>query len=215
MTLDFLVEEPSMEAFLRATLKTMDVVVPCDIHLFQGKQDMLRKLPNRLRSYRRWIRAGYYVIILLGCDHDDCHKLKRRIEKLALSAGLATKAQPRSDGQFEVVTRIAIEELEAWYLGDIPALRKAFPRLPEGLARRAAFRTPDAIKGGTWERLERLLQDAEYYPGGFAKADLARRVAPHMALDRNRSRSLRVFWSAVSDLVQSSAAAKPASQGNS
>ena len=175
-----------METFLRATLGTMDAVAHYDIHVFQGKQDMLRKLPNRLRGYRHWIPAGYYVIILLDCDRDDCRKLKGRIEKLALAAGLATKTQPRLDGQFEVVTRIAIEELEAWYFGDIPALRKAFPRLPGGLARRAAFRAPDAIEGGTWERLEHLLQRAGYYPGGLAKTDLAQRVAPHMALGRNR-----------------------------
>ena len=50
--LEFLVEEPSMEAFLRALLPRL---LPRDrsfeVHPFQGKSDLLDKLQARLRGY--------------------------------------------------------------------------------------------------------------------------------------------------------------------
>lgn len=58
--LKFLVEEPSMEAFLRALLPRL--WPPPDrtfeIHLFQGKLDLLAKLEDRLKAYATWY--GYF-----------------------------------------------------------------------------------------------------------------------------------------------------------
>ncbi len=52
--LELLVEEPSMEAFLRELLPRM-LSVECTfkIHPFQGKPDLLDKLQNRLRAYAK------------------------------------------------------------------------------------------------------------------------------------------------------------------
>ena len=54
--LEFLVEELSMEAFLRGLLPR---ILPQDrsfaIHPFQGKQDLLGKLEPRLRAYASWL----------------------------------------------------------------------------------------------------------------------------------------------------------------
>jgi hypothetical protein len=60
---------------------------------------------------------------------------------------------------------LAIEELEAWFFGDMDAVRALYPRVPETLEQRAGFRDPDAIRGGTWEALERILQRAGYFAG--------------------------------------------------
>jgi len=40
-----------------------------------------------------------------------------------------------------------MEELEAWFLGDVDALRKAYPGIPRSLHRKARYRDPDGIKG--------------------------------------------------------------------
>lgn len=54
--LELLVEEPSMEAFLRGLLPRL---LPRDrrfeIHAFQGKDDLLRNLATRLRGYAHWL----------------------------------------------------------------------------------------------------------------------------------------------------------------
>jgi len=59
-----------------------------------------------------------------------------------------------------VVNRIAIEELEAWYFGDVEAICDAYPGVPRTLAQRNGMREPDEIRGGTWEALERVVQRA-------------------------------------------------------
>jgi len=93
-----------------------------------------------------------------------------------------------------------VEELEAWFFGDVMALRKAYPRLPD-ISKKAAFRNPDRIRGGTWETLERLLQKAGYYKGGLPKIELAKTITPHMEPASNTSKSFQTFRQALLELV--------------
>jgi hypothetical protein len=101
-----------------------------------------------------------------------------------------------------VVSRLAIEELEAWFFGDAEAIVGAYPKMPPKLASKRRYRNPDAITGGTWEALERELQKAGYYRGGLPKVEVARMVSQHMDPQRNRSRSFQVFREGVRALVR-------------
>ena len=150
-------------------------------------------LPDRLRGYKRWLPEGWRVFVLIDEDRKDCHELKARLEQAARNAGLATKSSPGFDGKFRVVNRLAIEELEAWFFGDVPALLRAYPRLPANLDRKAKYRDPDAIAGGTSEALERVLQRAGYYAGGMPKIQVAQETSRHMSAERNTSHSFQVF----------------------
>ncbi|MCA0435284.1 MAG: DUF4276 family protein [Austwickia sp.] len=91
--------------------------------------------------------------------------------------------------------------LEAWFFGDIAAVRQVYPRVPDSLGSRAAYRDPDAIAGGTWESLEVVLQQAGYMRGGLRKVALAESVAPHMDLANNTSRSFQVTIAGIRRLV--------------
>ena len=102
---------------------------------------------------------------------------------------------------YQVVNRIVIEELEAWFFGDWQAVQAAYPRVAGTIPRKAAFRDPDAIAGGTWEAIERILKRAGYFKGGLRKLELAREVAQHMEPARNSSHSFRVFENAVADAM--------------
>ena len=93
-----------------------------------------------------------------------------------------------------------MEELEAWFFGDVEALVAAYPRVPRTLERWKDYRDPDAIRGGTWEALGRVLQRAGYFPGGLAKKAAARTIATHMNPERNRSRSFRLFLDTLREL---------------
>jgi len=81
-------------------------------------------------------------------------------------------------------------------LGDIAAIKAAYTRF-KGLTgnNKKNLADPDAIKGGTWEALERQLQAAGYYKVRMPKVEAARNIAQHMSLnpDDNRSRSFRHF----------------------
>jgi len=96
---------------------------------------------------------------------------------------------------------VAIEELEAWFFGDVIALGEAFPRISEDLDKKARYRDPDAIAGGTWEALERVMQRAGYFQGGLAKIEAAREISQRMEPHRNRSTSFCRFRDGLLEMV--------------
>ncbi len=204
MHIEFLVEEESAKVVLEALIPHILPNVSFRVHPFRGKQDLLNQLEARLRGYAAWIRGapGYRMalVVLVDNDQEDCYALKRKLEEAAQRCGLATKSHPDARGCFVVVNRIAIEELEAWFFGDVSALRQAYPRIPSTLAQRRRYRNPDAIRGGTWEALDRLLRRYRYRVGG--KLEVARKVAPHLDPSRNRSRSFQAFRAGLTSLLQ-------------
>ena len=92
---------------------------------------------------------------------------------------------------------IAIEEFEAWYLGDVSALKKAYPKTKDAVL--DSYQN-DSICG-TWEKLADAI-----YPGGShalnkkgwqaigsEKSIWAQKIAPHMSIDTNNSPSFCYF----------------------
>jgi hypothetical protein len=193
MLLEFYVEELSAEAALiNLVPRILDGIdFEFDIHSYNGKHALLKKLPDRLRTYRHWPDVEWCAIVLVDRDDSDCNELKQQLENISEEAGLKTLTKSKNQKQFQVMNRIAIEELEAWFFGDNEAMRKAYPRVPEHLNKKAGFRDPDAIKGGTWERLEEVLKS--YHPGGLEKIRAAEEISRHMQPECNTSRSFQVF----------------------
>ena len=198
---ELLLEELSAEAALRILLPRMlPPQISFKIHPFQGKLDLLSKLPQRLGAYSKWLPGDWRVVVLLDEDREDCAPLKRQLEDFALGAGLTTKSSPGADGSFAVLNRVAVEELEAWFFGDVQAIASAYPGVPLTLGTRSGFRDPDAIRGGTWEALQRVLQKAGHHMGGLRKVEAAETIAAHMEPRRNRSHSFQCFASGLADI---------------
>lgn len=194
--LEFLVEEPSMEAFLRSVVPKVVPTTTFDVHTYRGKADLLKKLPSRLLGYAAWLPEAWRVIVVVDRDDDDCGALKARLERCARDAGLLSLSVAR-EGRWRFASRIAIEELEAWFFGDGDAVRAVFRGVSESVPRQARYRDPDAIRGGTWEALERVLDGSGHGRGTVQKVNLARAVAEHFDPDRCRSASFRVFRDAL------------------
>lgn len=202
MRVEFLVEEPSIEAALENLLpKMLSPDVEIAIHNFHDKRNLLAKLPARLKGYSKWLPSDWRIVVLIDEDRQDCEKLKSQLERAASKSKLITKSAALNHGRFQVLNRIVIEELEAWFFGDVEALVKAYPRVPATLAERKDYRDPDAINGGTWEVLERILQAKGYYPGGLPKIEVARNVSKYMEPTRNRSKSFNHFVTGLQALV--------------
>ena len=194
MHIEFLLEERSAETTLTIILpKILPADVSFDFRVFEGKHDLLRKLPNRLKSYRKWIPDDWRIVVLIDEDREDCLQLKAQLEETAREANLLTKSCAPPNSNFRVVNRLAIEELEAWFFGDIVALQAAYPKISKNLQYQPKYRNPDAIKGGTYESLERLLIRKGYYKERLPKIAVAQNIAPYMEPSRNKSRSFRVF----------------------
>ncbi|MGA5410756.1 DUF4276 family protein [Streptomyces lavendulocolor] len=207
MVLEILLEEPSAEALIKKLASSISPAAQegrdFETRVFQGKDDLLRKLPQRLAGYGNWAAASdIRFLILVDRDDDDCSILKRRlVEVIKNTKGLEylTGTETASGGHVKVA--VACEEIEAWMIGDPDALRAAYPKLPKAFETRSIYRDPDEIKGGTWERLEKLLQDHGYFPGGLRKMELARTVGPLMNPAVNRSSSFQHFCQSFRTLI--------------
>jgi hypothetical protein len=199
--LEFLVEEPSMEAFLRELLpRLLGDRASFQVYASQGKHDLLKQLQARLQGYASWLPDTWRVVVVVDRDDDDCRLLKRRMEQVAARAGLRTRTV-RTAQSWQVVNRIAIEELEAWYFGDWHAVRAEYARAPQTIPKKAAYRNPDVVHGGTWEAFERVLQRVGYFKGGLRKTEVARALGKRIDPSRNLSNSFAIFRDAVLEAV--------------
>ena len=198
---EILVEEPSMESFLGLVLpKILGSDITFSIHAYQGKHDLFKKLSSRLRGYAQWLPADHRIVVLVDRDDDNCAELKARMERASADAGLRSRAISGTT-QWNLVNRIAIEELEAWFFGDWGAVRRAYPRLPASVANKAPYRDSDAILGGTWEALERILKRSGYFEGGLRKVEFAQAVGREFDHGSCVSYSFTVFHDALVEAV--------------
>lgn len=120
-----------------------------------SKRILLTNLPKLLKGYGRTFAGysrGYRAVVVLVCDLDD----KNLHEFLGELNAILQACHPRPEARF----CLAIEEGEAWFLGDLSAVKSAYPRADDEILRSYVN---DSICG-TWEKLADAV-----YPGG-AKA---------------------------------------------
>src|ERR1035441_10079189 len=120
MHIEFLVEDLSTEAALELLVpKIVDVGTSFATHVFGSKSTLLAKLEARLRSYSHWLPPTWRIIVVVDEDRADCRAIKKKLESASRAATLKTKGAAKGK-PFSILNRIAIEELEAWFFGDVP-----------------------------------------------------------------------------------------------
>lgn len=158
------------------------------------KRILLDQLPRLLRGYGNSPGVDA-VVIVLDADKRDCKAFLNELKSVANSCN------PKPHTLF----RLAIEEMEAWYLGDQSALFRAYPRANREILKR--YIQDSACD--TWE----LLADA-IYPGGSTaikkvgwplpgqiKHKWAEEIGPLMMPDNNISPSFGKFRDGLRRLV--------------
>ena len=159
------------------------------------KRILLDQLPRLLRGYGRTPGIDA-VVVVLDTDRRDCKAFLKELK------GLATACKPVPTTMF----RLAIEEMEAWYLGDRPALLEAYPRAKIGVLN-------GYVQDSTCDTWE-TLADA-VYPGGSVvikkkgwplpgqvKHEWAQTIGPRLVLDRNLSPSFCKFRDGLRSLAE-------------
>ena len=164
-----------------------------------SKRILLDRLPKLLRGYGKTFAGyppNYPATVIVVCDLDDkCLKAFRQELLAVLDA-----CNPKPETRF----CIAIEEGEAWLLGDIPAIKAAYPNAKDSVLSRYEN---DAICG-TWERLADAvfsggangLKNKGWQTVGREKSMWAKKIAPHMNVNNNASPSFRYFREKVREL---------------
>ena len=194
--------------------KTLDILVPKIIgdshtfivHSYKGigripkdmrdadddsKRILLDNLPKLLKGYGKTFGAyrNYTAAVILVCDLDDkCQKVFR-----SELFGILRACKPAPETRF----CFAIEEGEAWFLGDLNAVKSAYPRARDAIL---TSYVNDSICG-TWEKLADAI-----YPGGSSalsargwqavgaeKSKWAEEISPLMTVEENRSPSFHYF----------------------
>ncbi|NJM65964.1 MAG: DUF4276 family protein [Acaryochloris sp. RU_4_1] len=154
------------------------------------KRVLLDQLPRLIQGYGKTFTGilNYPAILIVVCDLDDrCLSAFRKDLLDCLD-----KCNPKPETYFY----IAIEEGEAWYLGDLEAVKKAYPSAKSAILN--SYEN-DSICG-TWEKLA----DAIVVGGsvklskvvgqiGKEKANWAHAISPHMNVDKNSSQSFCYF----------------------
>jgi hypothetical protein len=79
---EFLVEEPSMEVALWSLVPMIrpDLKDAFAVHPFEGRGDLLKKLPNRFKGYKASLAPESRIVVVLDEDRGDCAALKSRVE---------------------------------------------------------------------------------------------------------------------------------------
>ena len=161
---------------------------------------LLSQLPRLLRGYGNAFAsypANYPAVVILVCDLDNrCLKVFREELFTVLNA-----CNPKPEPRF----CIAIEEGEAWLLGDISAIKAAYPNAKDNILN--GYENDSVC--GTWE----LLADAVFRGGanrlrnegwrsvGREKSAWAEHITPHMNVEVNQSPSFRYFRQKIRELI--------------
>lgn len=213
MHIQFLIEDKSSEVLineLMLKLSRENSQITYNCKSFRGiggftkkntvKETRTGKLLNDLATYLRGFNKSLQgfpaaVFIILDNDDNDTKAFQTQLETVATNNMI----------MIDHVFCIAVEEVEAWLLGDSTALLTAYPKA-NSQALRAYVQ--DSICG-TWETLAEVV-----YPGGLRrlrndcptygevgkkKAEWAKNIGIHMNLDLNQSTS---FNHLIAELYQ-------------
>jgi hypothetical protein len=174
--------------------------IPKDLKTRQDpkKRILLEQLPRLLKGYGKSFTQNEIVIVVVDCDDRVCTEFKEQLNAVLESCNPAPKT----------FFRIAIEEMEAWLLGDISALQKAFPKYDK--LKYDSYKQDSII--GTWEKLaditlpidtaHRLKKDS-FFVTGRQKSEWAKKIGVHMDIHNNASPSFNCFKTKLEHLAKS------------
>jgi hypothetical protein len=159
-----------------------------------SRRILLDQLPRILRGYGKSSGVDA-VVVVLDSDNRDCKAFLNELHRLRDACGKIPTT----------LFRLAIEEVEAWYLGDRKALHQAYPNTRNDVLARYK---QDSVRG-TWE----LLADA-IHPGGSKgirdqgwplpgqlKYQWAEQIGPLLNIDDNLSPSFKKLREGLRRLV--------------
>jgi len=155
--------------------------LPWDVILFQT-------LAIQLRAYSKaLIRKNGVIVIVVDVDSRRLDTFQKKLENL-----FQTNA-PHLEGG----VRLAVEEIEAWILGDMTAVRRAYPLVKEYILKSyeqdSICETWEVLADAVFHGGAERLTEAGYPHIGREKCRWAENIGQYMDVDTNCSPSFRAF----------------------
>ncbi|MFT6084220.1 MAG: putative ATPase [Dasania sp.] len=190
----------------------VDALTPSEVWILEKGEDgfstirrasddvLVNNLPKLLNAYGKTHQAydnacGLYSVIVV-CDLDDKDRLVflEQLNKILNSCSVPPHTK----------FCLAIEEMEAWLLGDLEAIKKAYPLAKDALLK--SYKN-DTICG-TWEILadalykngSRNLKQEAYSKIGTKKCEWAEKITEYMNPESNQSPSFQHFRNTLIEL---------------
>ena len=207
MYFQFLIEDQSSAVLIEILMRKLnasDETLEFSCKAFKGiggltkkntvKETKTGKLLNDLATYLRGFNRSLQgipaaVVVVLDNDTRDPEEFQQTLENVAQKNGI----------DIDYLFCIAVEEVEAWLLGDAKAVLEAYP---DARIQLLQSYEQDSICG-TWEKLADIV-----YPGGYTrmkkerqsfveigecKYEWAKKIGTYMDLDKNQSPSFQHF----------------------
>ena len=145
------------------------------------RQGLLDQLPAKLRAYSKCLNSDTdRVLVLIDADDEPCKELKARL----------MRCHGRNAPNLTALFRIAIEETEAFFLGDRKAIKRAFPKAK---LHKLDHYVQDSVVG-TWELFREVIgyrPDFEDKPGWASL--MGHEMSTDHETDANKSPSFKQF----------------------
>jgi hypothetical protein len=217
MHFDFLIEDISGKKLLEEVApKILEEEHTYTVHAYRGigrlpknlnrsadpsKRILLDQIPRIIRGLGKTYASyakNYHATAIVVCDLD--HRNKQ--DFLAELMSILDNCNPAPTTIFA----LAVEEGESWMLGDINAIKTAYPNAKDQILR--AY-INDSICG-TWETLAdavypggaQILKTRSYQIIGKEKFEWASKIAPHMDISNNNSPSFNEMLTEIQNALR-------------
>ena len=176
--IEFLLEEPSMENFLKIILPKilpgdLKIGINCFLRPHNGKSDLMKSIPLKVKGFSNF-HIPIKIVIIHDQDTSDCKKLKQEIKDLV-----------KESGQVDTLIRIPCRELEAWYLGDMDSIKEVYHKFkPEKYKNKSKYRNPDECYAS--KELFKICPE-------FQKGEASKNIPKYMNINSNKSKSFNNF----------------------
>lgn len=129
------------------------------------------------------------ILIIHDKDDKECKEVKQQLVDIV-----------GNKSSYPILFRIICHELECWFLGDMDAIEKAFPRFKaKHYKNKNLYRNVDNITNAP-QILRQIIP--EYKNTIFLpKIETSRKIAPYLNIDRNSSQSFKHFILGVKKLI--------------
>lgn len=150
---------------------------------FEGKSDLMKNVAMKIRA---WKKPNSVFLVMRDQDSGDCRAIKNQILEECVKSFRNSR---------DYLVRIACHELEAFYLGDVEAVKSAGFEISLSKKFKKGYSNPDAIANAKDELSKITGRNYQEITGTAA-------IAPFLKLDgSNNSTSFNMLVSGIAKLV--------------